>query len=39
MKSSHSEVLSGKKELQEKFGDLQKVVVSVSLKNNMIKVK
>lgn len=38
MKSSCSEALSEKKNLQEKFSDLQKVVVSVSLKSNMIKV-
>lgn len=33
VKSSRSEVLSEKKKLQEKFGDLQKVVVWVWLKN------
>lgn len=38
MKSSRSEVLSEKKKLQEKFGDLQKVVVLFSLINNTIKV-
>lgn len=39
MKSSRSEVLLEKKTLQEKLGDLQKVVVLVSLINNTIKVK
>lgn len=39
MKTSCSEALSEKKKLQEEFSDLQKVVVLVSLKNKVIKVK
>lgn len=39
MKSSRSEVLSEKKKLQEKIGDLQKVGLSVSLRNSTMEVK
>lgn len=39
VKSSRSEVLSEKKKLQEKMGDLQKVGLSISLRNETMKVK